>query len=126
MWKPSVTGLNPRSAERGECMASFQGIGGRPSQRDAGRRLPAASSIATPYDAPVAQLDRVSASEAEGRGFESRRAHFFHRTLSIAQVHRNAAKSNPRHQTSSGSTTPRSGGDRLLGRPRRGEARSAE
>ena len=25
--------------------------------------------------APVAQLDRVSASEAEGRGFESRRAH---------------------------------------------------
>jgi hypothetical protein len=45
--------------------------------RDAGRRLPAASTIATPYDAPVAQLDRVSASEAEGRGFESRRAHFF-------------------------------------------------
>ena len=27
--------------------------------------------------APVAQLDRVSASEAEGRGFESRRAHQF-------------------------------------------------
>ena len=27
--------------------------------------------------APVAQLDRVSASEAEGRGFESRRAHHF-------------------------------------------------
>jgi hypothetical protein len=36
--------------------------------------LPTASSIATPYDAPVAQLDRVSASEAEGRGFESRQA----------------------------------------------------
>jgi hypothetical protein len=43
--------------------------------RTAGRGLPAASSIATPCDAPVAQLDRVSASEAEGRGFESRRAH---------------------------------------------------
>ena len=28
-------------------------------------------------NAPVAQLDRVSASEAEGRGFESRRAHQF-------------------------------------------------
>ena len=28
-----------------------------------------------PQKAPVAQLDRVSASEAEGRGFESRRAH---------------------------------------------------
>ena len=27
--------------------------------------------------APVAQLDRVSASEAEGRAFESRRAHHF-------------------------------------------------
>jgi hypothetical protein len=27
--------------------------------------------------APVAQLDRVSASEAEGRAFESRRAHQF-------------------------------------------------
>lgn len=26
-------------------------------------------------DAPVAQLDRVSASGAEGRGFESRRAY---------------------------------------------------
>ncbi len=26
------------------------------------------------YDAPVAQLDRVSASEAEGHGFKSRRA----------------------------------------------------
>ena len=25
-------------------------------------------------DAPVAQMDRVSVSEAEGRGFESRRA----------------------------------------------------
>jgi hypothetical protein len=48
--------------------------GAEPS-RDAGRRLPAASTIATPYNAPVAQLDRVSASEAEGRGFESRRAH---------------------------------------------------
>ena len=34
-----------------------------------------ASTIATPYHAPVAQLDRVSASEAEGREFESRRAH---------------------------------------------------
>jgi len=44
--------------------------------QDAGRGLPTASSIATPYNAPVAQLDRVSASEAEGRGFESRRAHF--------------------------------------------------
>jgi hypothetical protein len=48
---------------------------------DAGRRLPAASSIATPYDAPVAQLDRVSASEAEGRAFESRRAHHFSTVL---------------------------------------------
>ena len=27
--------------------------------------------------APVAQLDRVSASEAEGRAFESRRVHHF-------------------------------------------------
>ena len=31
--------------------------------------------------APVAQLDRVSASEAEGRGFESRRAHQFKKIL---------------------------------------------
>jgi hypothetical protein len=38
---------------------------------DAGRRLPAASSIATPYDAPVAQLDRVSASEEVKRRFET-------------------------------------------------------
>ncbi len=29
------------------------------------------------YKAPVAQLDRVSVSEAEGRGFDSRRAHQF-------------------------------------------------
>ena len=35
-----------------------------------------------PCDAPVAQLDRVSASEAEGRGFESRRAHHFDFSLS--------------------------------------------
>jgi hypothetical protein len=39
--------------------------------RDAGRRLPAASSIATPYDAPVAQLDRVSASEEVELKFEA-------------------------------------------------------
>jgi erythromycin esterase-like protein len=32
--------------------------------------------------APVAQLDRVSASEAEGRAFESRRAHQIHRSES--------------------------------------------
>lgn len=31
--------------------------------------------------APVAQLDRVSASEAEGRQFESGRAHHFHEGL---------------------------------------------
>jgi hypothetical protein len=37
-----------------------------------------ASSIASPYHAPVAQLDRVSASEAEGHWFESSRArHYF-------------------------------------------------
>jgi hypothetical protein len=47
----------------------------------AGRGLPSASSIATPYNAPVAQLDRVSASEAEGRGFESRRAHSHRKKL---------------------------------------------
>jgi hypothetical protein len=38
--------------------------------RGAGRRLPAASSIATPCDAPVAQLDRVSASEEVELKFE--------------------------------------------------------
>jgi hypothetical protein len=48
---------------------------------EAGRGLPSASSIATPYNAPVAQLDRVSASEAEGRGFESRRAHSYRKNL---------------------------------------------
>ena len=31
--------------------------------------------VSVVQNAPVAQLDRVSASEAEGRGFESRRAH---------------------------------------------------
>jgi hypothetical protein len=51
-------------------------LAGSGESRDAGRGLPTASSIATPYNAPVAQLDRVSASEAEGRGFESRRAHY--------------------------------------------------
>jgi hypothetical protein len=45
----------------------------------AGRALPTASSIANPTDAPVAQLDRVFASEAKGRAFESRRAHQFHK-----------------------------------------------
>ena len=58
----------------------------------AGRRLPAAGSIASPYHAPVAQLDRVSASEAEGRGFESRRAHHFfvgpYRTKSVKSTRR--------------------------------------
>ena len=44
----------------------------------AGRGRGAASTIAGPKHAPVAQLDRVSASEAEGRGFESRRARIFH------------------------------------------------
>ena len=39
------------------------------------RALPGSRGGArTPGRAPVAQLDRVSASEAEGRGFESRRA----------------------------------------------------
>ena len=33
--------------------------------------------VSVVQNAPVAQLDRVSASEAEGRGFESRRAHQF-------------------------------------------------
>jgi hypothetical protein len=54
------------------------GTGKGPLGAAAGRGLPTASSIATPYNAPVAQLDRVSASEAEGRGFESRRAHSIH------------------------------------------------
>jgi hypothetical protein len=27
MWKQSVTGLNPRSAQLGECIAAFHGIG---------------------------------------------------------------------------------------------------
>jgi hypothetical protein len=49
----------------------------------AGRKSVAASSIATPYNAPVAQLDRVSASEAEGPEFESRRAHHFFRRPNI-------------------------------------------
>lgn len=34
----------------------------------------------------VAQLDRVSASEAEGRGFDSRQAHHFIKTLDNASV----------------------------------------
>lgn len=38
---------------------------------------PSNDTIARLTDAPVAQLDRVSASEAEGRGFESRRARHF-------------------------------------------------
>jgi hypothetical protein len=59
-----------------ECIALIRGIHvGRTS--DAGRELPTTSTIATPCDAPVAQLDRVSASEAEGRGFESRQARSF-------------------------------------------------
>jgi hypothetical protein len=32
-----------------------------------------------PHDAPVAQLDRACASEAQGRVFESLRAHHFKR-----------------------------------------------
>jgi hypothetical protein len=32
---------------------------------------------AVPHDAPVAQLDRACASEAQGRVFESLRAHHF-------------------------------------------------
>ena len=31
-----------------------------------------------PHNAPVAQLDRACASEAQGRVFESLRAHHFH------------------------------------------------
>jgi hypothetical protein len=46
---------------------------------DAGRALPTASSIADPTDAPVAQLDRVLASEAKGHWFESSRAHQSHK-----------------------------------------------
>jgi hypothetical protein len=44
---------------------------------DAGRGSVAASTIATPVHAPVAQLDRVSASEAEGHWFESSQARHF-------------------------------------------------
>ncbi len=49
-------------------------LGGAGVLGDAGRGLVTASTIATPYRAPVAQLDRVSASEAEGHWFESSRA----------------------------------------------------
>ena len=38
-----------------------------------------ASTIAAPVQAPVAQLDRVSASEAEGHWFESSRARQFNK-----------------------------------------------
>ena len=31
--------------------------------------------LRAPFNAPVAQLDRVLVSEAKGRGFDSRRAH---------------------------------------------------
>jgi hypothetical protein len=44
---------------------------------DAGRRSVVAGTIAAPYRAPVAQLDRVSASEAEGHWFESSQARHF-------------------------------------------------
>jgi hypothetical protein len=37
-----------------------------------------------PHDAPVAQLDRACASEAQGRVFESLRAHHFLSSLSSA------------------------------------------
>ena len=36
--------------------------------------MPATSPVQAPDNAPVAQLDRVTVSEAVGRGFDSRRA----------------------------------------------------
>lgn len=49
---------------------------------EAGLELPATGNIADRL-APVAQLDRVFASEAKGRAFESRRAHHFQRNRPI-------------------------------------------
>ena len=64
--------------------------------------------------APVAQLDRVSASEAEGRGFDSRRArHKNHKKrkdkqYSSGQVVATCAK--PRHQEFQGGDSCSVGG----------------
>ncbi len=52
----------PQIACRVQYVCVEGAFGAEPS-RDAGRRLPAAGSIATPYNAPVAQLDRVGVSE---------------------------------------------------------------
>lgn len=54
---------------------SFYGLQSRPSRNGTGKK----------YDALVAQMDRVLASEAKGRGFDSRRArHFSPAKASIA------------------------------------------
>ena len=74
-------------------------------------------------NAPVAQLDRVSASEAEGRGFESRRAHQFKKKSSKEDfflLGRRGAEKNPRRGFGERKRTTPSGG------PVRDEERSDE
>ena len=73
-------------------------------------------------NAPVAQLDRVSASEAEGRGFESRRAHQFKKILErgFFLLGRRGAEKNPRRGFGERKRTTPSGG------PVRDEERSDE
>ena len=51
--------------------------GRRPLQSPGCRRPDGATGSGSEIKAPVAQLDRVTASEAVGRGFESRRARHF-------------------------------------------------
>ena len=66
----------------------------------------ALSTVSAVCRAPVAQLDRVTVSEAVGRGFESRRARHF---LYLHQ--RQTAGENPRPSTSGFDEPVRSAGD---------------